>query len=186
MRWIFPILLLAVASAQSPVAAVLQSTEKQTTQTHHYDPAYVRIPYPNGDVPLERGVCSDVVIRGLRAAGVDLQKEVHQDMKRAFDKYPRIWRLRAPDSNIDHRRVANLMTFFTRRGKALPITTVGADYRAGDIVAWRLDNGLLHIGIVVAGENAAKPMAVHNIGSGARKEDVLFRWKIIGHYRWFE
>ncbi len=148
-----------------------------------YDPSYVRLAYPGGDVPLERGVCADVVIRAFRAIGVDLQVELHEDMRAHFAAYPRNWGLRGPDRNIDHRRVPNLMRYFERRGKRLALD--GA-YEPGDVVAWRLPNGLHHIG-VVAGErvpDAARHYVVHNIGAGARQEDVLYAFEIIGHYRW--
>jgi uncharacterized protein YijF (DUF1287 family) len=148
----------------------------QVGVTRTYDPSYVRLAYPNGDVPMERGVCSDVVIRAFRSAGIDLQVEVHEDMRRNFGKYPQMWGLQAPDRNIDHRRVPNLMKFFERRGKSLPLD---GEYKPGDVVAWRLDNGLHHIGVVSRGRKV-----VHNIGAGAQNEDVLRAWKIIGHYRW--
>lgn len=156
---------------------------RQVGITTVYDPSYVRLSYPNGDVPLGRGVCADVVVRAFRAIGVDLQVEIHEDMRRNFRAYPANWGLRSPDRNIDHRRVPNLMRFFDRRSKRLQL---GGGYEPGDVVAWRLPNGLHHIGVVtgetVPGEN--RPYVVHNIGSGARKEDVLTAFKIIGHYRW--
>ncbi len=135
-----------------------------------------------GDVPQDSGVCSDVIIRAFRAGGVDLQKDLHEDMLRAFKDYPNEWGLRAPDRNIDHRRVPNLMTYFRRRGRALPVSMHRKDYAAGDVIAWRLPNGRPHIGIVV---DSGRRKMVHNIGAGARLEDVLFTWKIIGHYRYF-
>jgi hypothetical protein len=161
-------------------------------QTHHvvrYDPAYVKIPYPGGDVPSDTGVCADVVIRAYRAIGVDLQKEVHEDMKQNFSLYPRKWKWLAfrPDTNIDHRRVPNLMTFFSRKGKTLAITHRAEDYAAGDIVTWNLGGDIPHIGIVVDQKSGANGhyMMVHNIGQGPKMEDVLFDWKITGHYRYF-
>jgi uncharacterized protein len=161
-------------------------------RTHHvvrYDPAYVRIPYPDGDVPADTGVCTDEVIRSYRALGIDLQKEVHEDIVHNVSAYP----LRAhavsakPDTNIDHRRVPNLMVFFRREGEPLPITTRAEDYSPGDIVAWDLGGGVLHIGIVVdqSAARSGRYMIVHNIGAGPRLEDVLFDWKIVGHYRYF-
>ena len=166
---------------------VIDSAIEQTTQTVGYDPAYVKLDYPGGDVPLRTGVCADVIVRSLRHAGVDLQKEVHEDMKRNFAAYPKMWGLARPDSNIDHRRVPNLMTYFKRAGKAREITADSKDYLPGDVVAWELDNGLLHIGIVsnVKPGNGERHAMVHNIGAGARLEDVLFSWRIIGHYRYF-
>jgi hypothetical protein len=154
-----------------------------------YDPAYVRIPYPGGDVPADTGVCTDEVIRSFRAVGVDLQKEVHEDMGRNFSAYPRKWRWLSghPDTNIDHRRVPNLMVFFSRKGATLGITHRAEDYLAGDIVTWDLGGGVPHIGIVVDQKSAVSGrfMIVHNIGQGPRMDDVLFLWRITGHYRYF-
>jgi uncharacterized protein len=171
----------------TPLEKVLANLTEQTTQTLSYDPAYVKLDYPNGDLPLERGVCADVVVRALRKGGLDLQQAVHEDMKANFSAYPNKWRARATDRNIDHRRVANLMTWFARQRKALPLSKQAADYQPGDVVAWELSSGLLHIGMVsnvrVAGTD--RYGVVHNINSGAKLEDVLFAWKIIGHYRYF-
>jgi len=156
--------------------------------THHsvrYDPAYVRIPYPGGDVPGDTGVCTDEVIRSYRALGIDLQKEVHEDMLQHFESYPHRWQ-RHPDTNIDHRRVPNLMVFFGRRGIQLPITQNSRDYSPGDVVAWNLGGAITHIGIVVNQQgHSGSYMVVHNIGRGPQMEDVLFSWKIIGHYRYY-
>jgi uncharacterized protein YijF (DUF1287 family) len=161
-------------------------------RTHHtvrYDPAYVRIPYPGGDVPPDTGVCTDEIIRSYRAVGIDLQKEVHEDMTQNFSAYPRSWRwlLARPDSNIDHRRVPNLMVFFQRKGQALPISRRTEDYSPGDLVTWDLGGGVPHIGIVVDQKSSStgRYMIVHNIGQGPKLEDVLFNWKITGHYRYF-
>jgi hypothetical protein len=161
-------------------------------RTHHferYDPAYVRIPYPGGDVPSNTGVCTDVVIRSYRAVGIDLQKEVHEDMVANFSAYPRSWHWLAarPDSNIDHRRVPNLMVFFRRKGESLPVSNRPQDYSPGDLVTWNLGSGITHIGIVVNRKSAdgSRYLIVHNIGQGPQMEDVLFNWKIIGHYRYF-
>lgn len=160
----------------------------QTNLTRTYDPAYVRLDYPAGDLPLERGVCTDVVIRAFRQGGVDLQKEVHEDMKADFAAYPDKWGATAPDSNIDHRRVPNLRTFFERRGKSLPITGVADDYQPGDVISCVLsDGGPTHVGLVT---NLYLPatgryLVVHNIGGGAQIQDVLFSYKITGHYRYF-
>jgi uncharacterized protein len=167
------------------IKKVVDSAIKQTEQTFEYDSAYAKLAYPNGDVPLERGVCADVIVRAFRNAGVDLQKEVHEDMTRHFAAYPAKWGARKPDSNIDHRRVPNLMTLFERLSKSVPITRKPGDYAPGDVVAWELDNHLLHIGLVtdaIAGERQ-NYLVVHNIGAGAKIEDVLMAWKIIGHYR---
>jgi len=166
---------------------VIESALAQTEQTTIYDPAYVRLTYPGGDLPVERGVCADVIVRAFRKGGVDLQKEVHEDMRRDFAAYPKRWGLRAPDTNIDHRRVPNLMTYFKRRGKSLPITSDAKDYEPGDVVAWDLGGGQTHIGLVVnlRPREGGRYYVVHNIGAGARLEDVLFAWRQIGHYRYF-
>lgn len=163
------------------------AARSQIGVTTTYDPAYSRMAYPMGDVPLERGVCSDVVIRAYRKVGIDLQKLVHQDMRGHFSTYPKIWGLKKPDSNIDHRRVPNLEVFFKRQGKALNLPQVSDSYQPGDIVSWRLDNGLAHIGIISDKKSmfGSRPLVIHNIGQGTQEEDVLFSWKIVGHYRWF-
>jgi len=144
-----------------------------------YDPTYVILSYPNGDVPWSRGVCTDVLIRAYRKLGIDLQKEVHEDMLANFHLYPKTWGLTKPDPNIDHRRVPNLMVFFSRFGDILPITTNPFDYKPGDIVAWDLGSGLTHIGIVID-----KNLIVHNIGNGQEISDCLFSYRIIGHYKY--
>lgn len=153
-----------------------------------YDPTYFRIPYPNGDVPPDRGVCTDVVIRTYRKLGIDLQELVHEDMKANFSVYPKIWGLTKPDPNIDHRRVPNLMKFFSRYGKELEISNNPEDYVPGDIIAWRLPNGMTHIGMMVDIKSPDKQrfQIVHNIGYGQILEDVLFDYEIIGHYRFEE
>lgn len=176
------------AAVTSPLARqVVKAAIEQTSYTRRYDPSYVRIDYPGGDVPLDRGVCSDVLVRAFRKVGIDLQKEVHQDMRRDFAAYPKKWGLARPDSNIDHRRVPNLMTFFERKGKALATSDRKEDYLPGDIVSWDLGNGLTHIGLVsdVPAGSTGVFKIVHNIGSGVQVEDVLFSWKITGHYRYF-
>lgn len=156
-----------------------------TRQKVIYDPAYFKISYPMGDVPADKGVCTDVVIRAYRKMGIDLQKEVHEDMKKNFDKYPKIWGLKSPDKNIDHRRVPNLMTFFERKGMKMPLSTKASDYKPGDIVCWRLTNGMTHIGIVVnkKSNDGQRYLIIHNIGAGQVLEDCLLEFKIIGHYR---
>lgn len=157
-----------------------------TKQSVVYDPSYFSIDYPNGDVPKGKGVCTDVIIRAYRKIGIDLQKEVHQDMKNNFNLYPKIWGLKSTDKNIDHRRVPNLMTFFERKGAEKSITKNPNDYVAGDIVAWNLGGATTHIGIVVNKKSKDKKrnLIVHNIGSGQVLEDCLFDFKIIGHYRY--
>ncbi|MGI8565211.1 MAG: DUF1287 domain-containing protein [Pyrinomonadaceae bacterium] len=165
------------------VAAAIDRTNQQV----RYDATYFKIDYPDGDVPAEVGVCTDEVIRSYRKVGVDLQKEVHEDMKSNFGLYPRQWGLTKPDTNIDHRRVPNLMVFFGRKSEALPITDSAKDYAPGDVVTWDLGGGMTHIGIVVnvvSDADAGRYMIVHNIGAGPKMEDVLFGWKITGHYRY--
>jgi len=162
---------------------VVEAAQAQTRERVVYDGRYFKLAYPGGDVPAGLGVCTDVVIRAFRKAGVDLQVAVHEDMKKDFSAYPRKWGRRSPDPNIDHRRVPNLMTFFRREGAALPLSKKAEDYAAGDLVTWDLGGGLTHIGVVVPGDDG-RPLIVHNIGRGPRREDVLFSWTITGHYRW--
>ena len=161
-------------------AGLADAATAQTRQAVRYDPSYVVIPYPGGDVPAETGVCSDVVVRAYRHLRTDLQERVHVDMKANFTAYPALWGLKKTDPNIDHRRVPNLQTFFKRHGGALAVTDRKEDYRVGDLVAWDLNgNGLWHIGIVT-GEDRF----VHNIGAGPEVSTGLFTWKVVGHYRW--
>jgi len=186
--------LAVVAAQESPAREqLLQKLSAAAIErtSHHvrYDPAYVRIPYPNGDVPADTGVCTDEVIRSYRALGIDLQKEVHDDIVANWTAYPhdRRWQEGHPDTNIDHRRVPNLGVFFRRNGEALPITSNAADYSPGDLVTWDLGGNVPHIGIVVdrKAPGGARYMVVHNIGAGPQMEDVLFDWKITGHYRYY-
>jgi hypothetical protein len=172
------------ASAPAPLGISLaKAAARQVGLTTVYDPAYVRIGYPNGDVPPERGVCADVVVRAFRRVGIDLQAELHRDMLKNFGVYPRSWGLSQPDSNIDHRRVPNLMKYFERRGKKIPLNN---PYQPGDVVAWLLPGGLYHIGVVAEDPvpGTGRLYMIHNIGEGARQEDVLHAFEIIGHYRW--
>ena len=166
---------------------VVDAALAQIGVTTLYDPAYAKLKYPGGDVPIDRGVCTDVIIRALRRVDVDLQALVHDDKLKSPAAYPKEWGNLPPDTSIDHRRVPNLMVFFQREGKQVPMTTSPADYLPGDIVAWRLPSGLLHVGLVtsklVPGTN--RPLVVHNIGEGAQCEDVLFAFTQVGHYRWF-
>ncbi len=162
------------------------AAEAQVGVTTIYDPAYVRLDYPNGDVPIERGTCTDVVVRAFRAVGIDLQVRVHEDMEKNFTLYPKDWGLTAPDANIDHRRVQNLATYFTRMGKRIGADDIDEHFKPGDIVTWQLGSWMQHIGIVstkkVKGTNRYD--IVHNIGAGTRIEDALHGFPIIGHYRW--
>lgn len=162
-----------------------KATQKLNTAVL-YTPKYEKIAYPNGDVNPRTGVCTDVIIRAYRELGIDLQVEVHKDMKANFSKYPKAWGLKAPDTNIDHRRVPNLETFFTRFGLVKKITSNPDDYEAGDIVTWRLNGTLPHIGIVLKEKSAdgKRPLVFHNVGYGQVKEDFLFEHKITGHYEY--
>jgi uncharacterized protein YijF (DUF1287 family) len=150
-----------------------------------YDPGYFSISYPNGDVPKGKGVCTDVVIRAYRKLGIDLQKEVHEDMKKNFSKYPQKWGLKKTDPNIDHRRVPNLQVFFTRFGKSLEVTDKASDYKTGDLVTWMINDKMPHIGIVTNRKSAdgKRNLIVHNVGAGQVLEDCLFQYKITGHYQ---
>ncbi|MCW3125486.1 MAG: hypothetical protein JWO03_1144 [Bacteroidetes bacterium] len=163
--------------------AAISLTDQKVT----YDPTYVTIPYPNGDVAPDKGVCTDVIIRAYRKVGIDLQKEVHQDMVAHFDLYPNIWGLKKADANIDHRRVQNLMVFFERHGARLPMTLNAADYKPGDIVTWDLGHGIVHIGVMVdrlSTDDKKRRMMVHNMGGGQVLADCLFNFHITGHYRY--
>lgn len=157
-----------------------------THQEVQYDPSYFVIPYPNGDVPGNKGVCTDVIIRAFRKLGVDLQKEVHEDMMRSFKEYPQNWGLKKTDKNIDHRRVPNLMTYFERHGSSLTRTNDPSDYQPGDIVTWDLGKGIGHIGIVINKKSTDnfRNLIVHNIGNGQEISDCLFTYRITGHYRY--
>jgi len=165
--------------------ALVRAARGQIGVTLHYAPAYARMAYPGGDVPPDRGVCTDVVIRAYRKAyGCDLQRLVHEDMLKAFSAYPKTWGLKQPDSHIDHRRVPNLQTFFTRRNASLPVSQRGADYLPGDLVTQRLPGNLPHIMIVSDRRRAdGLPLVLHNIGLGTREEDFLFGAAVTGHYR---
>lgn len=170
------------------IAKLINSVYEQTKITRSYDPAYVKLAYPNGDVDAATGVCTDVVIRAFRAQGIDLQKQVHEDMRQAFKIYPNKWGLRKPDPNIDHRRVPNLMTYFARQGKNLTVSEQPDQYQSGDLVVWELPSGQEHIGIVLAerSHDELRPLIGHNVGAGTQIEDVLLAWPIKGHYRYFE
>lgn len=167
------------------VAKLIEGGLQQIGKTLIYDPAYVKLDYPGGDVPLIRGVCTDVVVRAFRHTGIDLQLKVHQDMRKVFSQYPQNWGLKRPDKNIDHRRVPNLRTYFKRQGKSLPVTQKAEDYQPGDIVSWRLDNNRTHIGLVSNRKRNGRFLIIHNIGYGTVLEDRLFEFDITGHYRFF-
>jgi len=162
--------------------AALELTKDKVT----YDPSYVKLKYPNGDVAKDKGVCTDVIIRAYRKLGIDLQKEVHEDMKKNFSIYPKKWGLKSTDKNIDHRRVPNLEVFFERKGEKLTVTNNPADYQTGDIVTWMIADKLPHIGIVTHKKSAdgKRNLIVHNVGGGQVLEDCLFSWEIVGHFRY--
>jgi uncharacterized protein YijF (DUF1287 family) len=187
VRCVIAMVVLAVADGAMgglDVKELVASAQSQIDVTVGYDPAYRKLAYPGGDVPLETGVCCDVVIRALRQQGVDLQRLVHEDMERNFSRYPRNWGLKAPDSNIDHRRVPNLACYFRRQGWSVAVSSNAAAYRPGDIVTWNLGKGLTHIGIVSDRQSAkGTPLMIHNIGNGTREDDVLFAFTLTGHFR---
>ncbi|MWV16708.1 DUF1287 domain-containing protein [Pseudomonas sp. L-22-4S-12] len=179
-------LCLALPAWAQPIQAeqLVSAARQQVGVTLGYDPVYRRLDYPGGDVPLATGVCTDVLIRALRAQGLDLQQAVHEDMRAHFSAYPNNWGLKRPDRNIDHRRVPNLMTWLRRQGLARPPSEAASAYRGGDVVTWDLGNGLSHIGIVSDRRSAqGVPLILHNIGRGTREEDILFAFKVTGHYR---
>lgn len=191
-RWLFPIgLALSLSGflthlSAAPPDLLVDSATAQVGVTTSYDGRYRTLSYPGGDVPMDRGVCTDVLIRAYRHLGIDLQQRVHQDMSVAWSAYPKLWRLKTPDRNIDHRRVPNLQTFFIRQGANLPLSREPSAYRPGDIVTWLLPQGLPHIGIIarICTPNGT-PLVIHNIGQGTQVENILFRYRITGHYRYF-
>ncbi len=203
MRWLIKnqvsTILLFIMAVAAPIGAqvtaaptndfVRQLITAATERTQHqvrYDGSYRKIPYPGGDVPDNIGVCTDVIVRAYRAVGIDLQKEVHQDMKAHFALYPKKWGLRQPDTNIDHRRVPNLQVFFSRKGQKLLANQKPETYRPGDLVTWTIPGNLPHIGLVIDRYSAdgKRPLIVHNIGKGPQIEDILFTYPITGHYRY--
>lgn len=181
-----------IVSGQTEVQApaflvqLAKAAEARTLKRVSYDPTYRTIAYPMGDVADNKGVCTDVIIRSYRALGTDLQQLVHEDMKANFGQYPKAWGLSRPDKNIDHRRVLNLETFFSRYGEVLISTDNPHDYQPGDLVTWRLGGRLPHIGVVSTQKTAddKRPLIVHNVGGGTTLEDVLFDDPIFGHYRY--
>lgn len=176
----------AVAAQEDPRTALVDAARAQTRSPVTYDGSYVRLDYPMGDVPADRGVCTDVIIRAYRAIGIDLQVLVHEDMRRAFTEYPQHWGLRRPDPSIDHRRVPNLQRFFERHGAALARTGSALAYQPGDVVTWMLPGNLPHVGVVsdrrVPG--TSRPLVIHNLGAGPVEDDTLFAFPVTGHYRY--
>lgn len=178
-----------IPNPKTPAEKIVNGAKQEVINRVRYNAAYVSIPYPNGDVPSDRGACTDVVVRALRAVGYDLQKLVHEDMKQNFRLYPKKWGLTKPDANIDHRRVPNLMVFFRRFGKELPNGTTGRDaesWKPGDIVCWDLNgNGLTHTGVISNEKNRnGRFLILHNIGPYTSQQDCLDNWQIIGHFRY--
>jgi hypothetical protein len=176
----------ALAQDRAAPSGLVAAAMERLSHSVRYDGSYRSIAYPNGDVPDNVGVCTDLVVRAYRGIGVDLQQAVHEDMRENFSAYPANWGLSAPDPNIDHRRVPNLRVFFERRGAAQTRSSNPDDYLPGDLVTWRLDSGVPHIGIVAAARTAdrQRPLIIHNIGSGPALDDILFAYEITGHYRY--
>jgi len=173
------------ACAQSGQCLV-DAARQQIGVTKCDDGRYVTLAYPGGDVPMERGVCTDVIVRAYRQFGIDLQQLIHEDMRRNGSVYPKLWKLTRPDPNIDHRRVPNLARFFTRQGQSMPAGTEPDAYLPGDLVTWRLPAGIPHIGIVSDRRSeTGTPLVIHNIGSGAVEDNILLAFPITGHYRYF-
>lgn len=193
LYWLKLLFVLGFFSVFEPISAQdafqLKLAQKAKELTHDqvtYDPQYFKIAYPNGDVPSDKGVCTDVIIRAYRKLDIDLQQLVHEDMKANFGIYPKNWGLKSTDKNIDHRRVPNLMVFFERKGQKLSLSSDAKDYQPGDIVCWNLGGGITHIGLVSDQLNSDKKrfMIIHNVGAGQVLEDFLFNYRIIGHYRY--
>ncbi len=176
------------AIAEGSVEKLIKAAKERTLHDVRYDGSYISIAYPNGDVPVNIGVCTDVVIRFFRQLEIDLQRKVHEDMSANFSEYPskKIWGLSKPDKNIDHRRVPNLRVFFKRLGESIKVTRIPDDYRPGDLVSWMLPGNFLHIGIVIdeMSLDGKRRLIAHNIGSGPKINDMLFDYKITGHYRY--
>lgn len=190
MKKLIALICLLAFPAAIQASLSLELAKAALARTQHevrYDGRYMRIAYPNGDVPSDMGVCTDVVIRSYRALGIDLQQKIHEDMQDNFSAYPskRIWGLTKPDSNIDHRRVPNLQTYFSRYGEVLAVSQDNQHYKPGDLVTWMLPGNLPHIGIVSEKTSLlGTPLIVHNIGSGPKLENILFDYPITGHYRY--
>ena len=175
------------ASSSEFGEALAEAAQEQLGEFVVYTDSYKRLSFPMGDIPSLFGVCTDVIVRAFRKASVDLQKDIHEDMAKSFSAYPTRWGLSKTDTNIDHRRVPNLQTYFTRQGKSLATGVAADKFLPGDIVTWDLGTGVDHVGIVVNvwSQPTQRYLIVHNIGAGAHMEDVLFAWKITGHYRYF-
>jgi hypothetical protein len=179
------ILSTTTALPEEKTLILITAARSQIGVTTSYNSSYMALKYPGGDVPVETGCCTDVLIRAFRKLNIDLQQLVHEDMKSNFSHYPRKWSMKAPDPNIDHRRVPNLMKFFERSGAAVKISKNPQDYHPGDLVAWNLGKGILHIGIVSDRKTSDRmPLVIHNIGHGAQEENILFQFEMIGHYRY--
>jgi uncharacterized protein len=175
------------SSCNDSLKQFILNAHEQTKITRYYDLSYVKLTYPGGDVSPEKGVCTDVIIRAFRSVGIDLQKLIHDDMVQYFNEYPKKWGLKKPDSNIDHRRVPNIVTYLKRKGKAIEITDNGDDYQPGDIVTWNLGDMVDHIGLVsdIVAKSGAHYKMIHNIGRGTELEDMLFSYEITAHFRYF-
>jgi len=186
MNIILCVVLLILSNAVVAESKLVAAAKQRLNHFVIYDGSYQSIAYPNGDIEKSKGVCTDVVIRSYRTLGIDLQKLVHEDMQSNFSLYPNIWGLSKPDSNIDHRRVPNLEMFFKRNGQSLPVTKNAKDYKPGDLVTWRLDDNLPHIGIVsnvLSTGHSNRYQIIHNIGLGPQQQDMLFNYEIVGHFR---
>lgn len=180
LLWLF----LLLGTGAAPASPLVEAARNQVGVTLLYDPAYVRLDYPMGDVPIERGVCSDVLIRALRVLGLDLQQRVHEDMRANFARYPALWGLTRTDRNIDHRRVPNLETWLRRQGAEIAKGVSAVEFQPGDIVSWRLPGNLPHIGIVSDRlTTEGRPLILHNIGAGTQEQDVLHAWPITAQFR---
>lgn len=177
--------LVAAPAAADSADRLVAAAHEQIGVTVLYDGSYRKLSYPGGDVAPDRGVCTDVVIRAYRKLGIDLQERVHKDMRARWSEYPRNWGLKSPDTNIDHRRVPNLEAYFRRHATVLPVSRRAADFKPGDIVTWVVPPALPHIGIVADKRSAdGTPLVIHNIGAGTQMEDVLFAYKMVGHFRY--
>ncbi len=178
-----------IAHPRTVADRIVNGAKQEVLDGVRYDAAYAAIPYPSGDVPADRGACTDVIVRALRRSGYDLQQLIHEDMGRDFDAYPKLWGLTQPDPNIDHRRVPNHMAFLRRHGTTLPLSTTGAaaaTWQPGDLVYWKLSlSGATHCGVLSNDRGQDNlPMVIHNIGPATSQEDCLDRWEIIGHFRY--